>query len=290
MSYWSGDCRITEIISAHSIAALYNTCTGKGTSKWLTANYTSEYGFTLHKNAFQDAFFLCYGWPLSRLPEKCDCGHQFNIEHALSCSMGGFPSLQHNIKTLLLLSPQWSAIVSQLNHICNPYLESNFPVPHPMHKWSESGSGNEWAVGRKVWEKFPWHQSLQHFCTIKLPLKLVAQAWEWEKKRVWAENIKCLACFFHSNSIVMHRRTSTNFHFQVHTSCFPFSQQVGPSLWPNHVLASLQVVSDHQSRLYVARDPLLEKPSGQLNPLTVLLWSHRWPLGKHKLAFPYPYT
>ena len=30
------------------------------------------------------------------IPSKCACGHSFTVEHALSCSMGGFPTLHHN--------------------------------------------------------------------------------------------------------------------------------------------------------------------------------------------------
>ena len=38
------------------------------------------------------------------------------------------------LETLLWLSPQKFAMVSQLNHICYSYLESNCPVPQPTHK------------------------------------------------------------------------------------------------------------------------------------------------------------
>ena len=30
------------------------------------------------------------------MPSKCECGNTFNVEHALSCAKGGFPSLRHN--------------------------------------------------------------------------------------------------------------------------------------------------------------------------------------------------
>lgn len=63
----------------------------KGASSWLTALPISEFGFTLHKGAFRNALCLHYGWLPSRLPERCDCGHQFTVEHALSCPKGGFP-------------------------------------------------------------------------------------------------------------------------------------------------------------------------------------------------------
>ena len=31
-----------------------------------------------------------------RIPSNCTCGVKFSVEHALSCSKGGFPSIRHN--------------------------------------------------------------------------------------------------------------------------------------------------------------------------------------------------
>ena len=56
----------------------------------------TEHGFNLHKGAFQDALSLRYGWQLIHLPGNCACGKHFTIEHAFSCSHGGFPTLRHN--------------------------------------------------------------------------------------------------------------------------------------------------------------------------------------------------
>ena len=47
-------------------------------------------------SAFRDALCLRYGWHPSNLPLECTCGKQFSVEHALSCSHGGFPSIRHN--------------------------------------------------------------------------------------------------------------------------------------------------------------------------------------------------
>ena len=30
------------------------------------------------------------------LPFKCVCGHGFDVEHAMNCSSGGFPTIRHN--------------------------------------------------------------------------------------------------------------------------------------------------------------------------------------------------
>jgi len=66
----------------------------KGASSWLSVLPIAEHGFALHKGAFRDALCLRYGWHPSNLPTQCICGKQFTIEHALSCSRGGFPSIR----------------------------------------------------------------------------------------------------------------------------------------------------------------------------------------------------
>ena len=68
----------------------------KGASTSLTVLPLRDHGFTLHKTAFHDALALRYGWTPSNLPSKCDCDNTLTVEHALSCSKGGFPTLRHN--------------------------------------------------------------------------------------------------------------------------------------------------------------------------------------------------
>jgi len=41
-------------------------------------------------SAFRDSLCLRYGWYPSNLPLPCSCGKQFSVEHALSCSHGGY--------------------------------------------------------------------------------------------------------------------------------------------------------------------------------------------------------
>ena len=68
----------------------------KGALNWLTALPLEELGFSLHKGAFHDSLCLCYGWQPPYMPSNCVCGKQQTVEHALSCSHGGFPALRHN--------------------------------------------------------------------------------------------------------------------------------------------------------------------------------------------------
>ena len=62
----------------------------------LTALPLSEDGHALHKRAFRDALCFRYGWPPSLLPSHCIYGHNFTVEHAMSCPNGGFPSIRDN--------------------------------------------------------------------------------------------------------------------------------------------------------------------------------------------------
>ena len=68
----------------------------RGASHWLNVLPLSAHGFTLHKGAFRDALSLRYGWRPKHLPTQCVCGKYFSVDHAFSCSYGGYPSLRHN--------------------------------------------------------------------------------------------------------------------------------------------------------------------------------------------------
>ena len=54
-----------------------------------------EFGFPLHKRAFQDAIALRYNWTPLQSP-TFGCGTKFSIDHALSWPKGGLPSIRHN--------------------------------------------------------------------------------------------------------------------------------------------------------------------------------------------------
>ena len=68
----------------------------KGASSWLSVLPLNDHSFSLHKGAFRDAICLQYSWKLPNTPTKCSCGLPFSTNHAMTCSKGGFPTLQHN--------------------------------------------------------------------------------------------------------------------------------------------------------------------------------------------------
>ena len=49
-----------------------------------------------HKGAFRDALCLHFGWQLNKLPSTCACGLPFNVDHAMICNKGGYPTIRHN--------------------------------------------------------------------------------------------------------------------------------------------------------------------------------------------------
>ena len=68
----------------------------KGSSAWLTCRPLQAHGHTLTEQEFRHAIRLRCDWIPLRLPSHCQCGQAFAVAHALSCSLGGFPTLQHN--------------------------------------------------------------------------------------------------------------------------------------------------------------------------------------------------
>ena len=68
----------------------------KGASSWLSVLPLEEHGFYLHKGEFRDALCLRYGWQLNNIPRTCKCGTQFTVDHAMTCHLGGFPTIRHN--------------------------------------------------------------------------------------------------------------------------------------------------------------------------------------------------
>ena len=68
----------------------------KGASTWLSVLPIDEHGFSLHKGAFRDALCLRYAWQIPQLPQTCACGNNFDVNHAMICPKGGFPSIRHN--------------------------------------------------------------------------------------------------------------------------------------------------------------------------------------------------
>ena len=70
--------------------------TWDGASIWLPSLPLKHGSLSLTKLEFVDAFLSRYEWELKRLPHECVCKAKYNIDHALTCKIGGFVTLHHN--------------------------------------------------------------------------------------------------------------------------------------------------------------------------------------------------
>ena len=75
---------------------ILESTTEKGASSWLNTLPLKSHNFYLNKQVFWDSVYLRFGIQLPRLPVKCVCGSKYDVEHALSCKIGGFVGIRHN--------------------------------------------------------------------------------------------------------------------------------------------------------------------------------------------------
>ena len=68
----------------------------KGASSWLTFLPLQKLGYVLNKQEFRDCMALRYNWAVSDMPRVCGCGKPSNIDHLLSCHLGGYTNMRHN--------------------------------------------------------------------------------------------------------------------------------------------------------------------------------------------------
>ena len=68
----------------------------KGASAWLSALPVAAQGYTLNKREFRDSLALRYGWPIQDMPRYCACQARNSVDHALTCSLGGYSHMRHN--------------------------------------------------------------------------------------------------------------------------------------------------------------------------------------------------
>jgi hypothetical protein len=67
-----------------------------GAGVWLTALPIQKLGYTLNKQEFRDSICLRYGWNIPNTPSFCQCGKKNDIDHTLSCRLGGYVIMRHN--------------------------------------------------------------------------------------------------------------------------------------------------------------------------------------------------
>ena len=68
----------------------------KGSGSWLTALPIQNLGYALNKQEFRDGLCLRYGWKIPKTPLHCSCGKTNDVNHALTCTLGGYVIMRHN--------------------------------------------------------------------------------------------------------------------------------------------------------------------------------------------------
>ena len=75
-------------------------CIRDRTSNAMSSSYTAlpiqRLGYTLNKQEFRDSVCLRYGWNIPNTPSFCQCGQKNDIDHTLSCQLGGYVIMRHN--------------------------------------------------------------------------------------------------------------------------------------------------------------------------------------------------
>ena len=72
------------------------TCSSKGVFSMAHSFARGRTWVLLHKGEFRNALCLRYGWNLRSTPTLCNCGTSFSVDHAMTCHMGGIPTIRHN--------------------------------------------------------------------------------------------------------------------------------------------------------------------------------------------------
>ena len=67
-----------------------------GAGSWLNAIPIQSLGYSLNKQEFKDSVCLRYGWQIPDTPTYCRCSKKNDIDHALSCKLGGYVNMRHN--------------------------------------------------------------------------------------------------------------------------------------------------------------------------------------------------
>ena len=68
----------------------------KGSGAWLTALPIQALGYALNKQEFRDGLCLRYGWKIPKTPVHCSCGETNDVNHTLTCTLGGYVIMRHN--------------------------------------------------------------------------------------------------------------------------------------------------------------------------------------------------
>ena len=165
----------------------------KEASSWLTVLPIQNHGFHLPKCEFRDAICLRYGLSMKGVSSKCSCGSTFNVDHAMICPKGGFPTIRHNEVrdiTANLISEVCSdvAIEPRLNSLSGECLHNRTANRDEEARLDVSARG-VWRRGERAFFDirvfYPNAQSYQ-----EMILPQIFRNHELEKQRAYGERVR----------------------------------------------------------------------------------------------------
>ena len=68
----------------------------KGAGAWLTAPPIQSLGYAFNKEDFRGSLCIRYGWRIKNMPLYCACAKKNDIDHSLSCKLGGYVIFRHD--------------------------------------------------------------------------------------------------------------------------------------------------------------------------------------------------
>ena len=89
--------RVQELLPTEKKRRAYEEATQKGVSSWLSVLPLASLGYSLNKKEFRNSIRVRYDWDISDMPNFCACGKKNDIDHALTCKLGGYVHLRHDV-------------------------------------------------------------------------------------------------------------------------------------------------------------------------------------------------
>ena len=213
-------------------------------SSWLTALPLEKHGHHLHKSEFKDARALRYDLPLQRLVSHCKCGQLFNVDHALSCPTGGYPSIRHNevrdITASLLQQVCHDVTVEpQLQPLTGEAMALRSANREDAARLDISACG-VWGgrFERTSFDVRVFNPSAQS--NRQAPIMSVYWKHENEKKRSYEQSTRCRACLFYTLGDVSHRRNGSYCYQLLQSFSLNDKREERVALSSNHWLDPLQ--------------------------------------------------
>ena len=176
---------------SHEVSRNLDILGRKGASSWLTALPLEEFRYTLSKQEFTDAILMRYKHPIKGIPKTCACSKPNSIDHALSCSKGGYTDMRHNqIRDL---------VASLMEEICKDVRKEPKLIPLTGETFRLRSTNTKPDARLDISARGVWNTMEKSFYDVRVfhasnisnsgPIDKVFHKHEAEKKRMYNDRI-----------------------------------------------------------------------------------------------------